>query len=175
VNEKGDCTVICGGLSVYTTLDLEAQSQGLRDAVRADGLSAYLEDPDAALVVPSSLRLATSGRWVGDRDTGVAKFNRDAGQTSATGSSSSRSAPPNRRASEQVEICNHQVCLREAIQDAEGRPEKWIKLRRSIAAPPTRSGAVVPPDNSAFTDLLRTVLQGFENGPRLRRRGPGSA
>ena len=168
VNEYGAATVLQGGLSVYTSLDLGAQTGAREMLYGPAGFLAYPDDPDAALVTvePATGYIRT---MVGDRDP-ESQFNLVTQARRQPGSSFKPFALI--AALEQgidpktTEFVSEKK--RYTIQDAEGRPEKWVvdnfeeEHRGSI----TLEQALWFSDNSVFTDLVTNADgKGLENGP----------
>ncbi|MDP9427308.1 MAG: transglycosylase domain-containing protein [Actinomycetota bacterium] len=168
VNEYGAATVLQGGLSVYTTLDLKAQ-MGAREMLYGPaGFLAYPDDPDAALlsIEPETGYIRT---MVGDRDQ-ESQFNLATQARRQPGSSFKPFALI--AAIEQgVDPQTTQFVSekkRYTIQDAEGRPEKWNvdNFEEEHRGPITLEQALWFSDNSVFTDLVMNVDgKGLENGP----------
>ncbi len=169
VNEYGAATVIQGGLSVYTTLNLEAQTGAREMLYGPTGFLAYPEDPDVALVTvePETGYIRT---MVGDRDT-ESQFNLVTQASRQPGSSFKPFALI--AALEQgidpqtTEFVSEKK--RYTIQDAEGRPEKWTvdNFEEEHRGPITLEQALWFSDNSVFTDLVMNVDgKGLENGPQ---------
>ncbi len=168
VNRYGTNTVLAGGLSVYTTLDLEAQVAAQETL---HGPNGYLKDqgnPDAALV---SIEPETGHvtAMIGSRN-GESDFNLVTQARRQPGSSFKPFAliaaleqgidPSTEFVSEDKKY---------TIKDAEGQPEKWQvenyeeKEHGSISL----KEALWLSDNSVFTDLVLNVEgRGLENGPQ---------
>ena len=168
VNEYGAATVLQGGLSVYTTLDLGAQTGGREMLYGPAGFLAYPDDPDAALVSiePETGYIRT---MVGDRDQ-ESQFNLVTQARRQPGSSFKPFALI--AALEQgIDLRATQFVSekkRYTVQDAEGRPEQWSvdNFEGEHRGPTTLEEALWYSDNSVFTDLVMNVDgKGLENGP----------
>lgn len=168
VNEYGAATVLQGGLSVYTTLDLKAQTGAQEMLYGPAGFLAYPENPDAALVSiePGTGYIRT---MVGDRDQ-ESQFNLVTQARRQPGSSFKPFALI--AAIEQGVDPQTTKFVSEkkryTIQDAEGRPEKWNvdNFEEEHRGPITLKQALWFSDNSVFTDLVMNVDgKGLENGP----------
>lgn len=168
VNRYGANTVLAGGLSVYTTLDLKAQVAAQETL---HGPNGYLKDqgnPDAALVSiePETGRVTA---MIGSRN-GESDFNLVTQARRQPGSSFKPFAliaaleqgidPSTEFVSENKEY---------TIKDAEGRPEKWQveNYEGKEHGPISLKEALWLSDNSVFTDLvLNAEGRGLENGPQ---------
>ncbi|WP_207955711.1 transglycosylase domain-containing protein [Rubrobacter marinus] len=168
VNEYGAATVLQGGLSVYTTLDLEAQTGAREMLYGPAGFLAYAGDPDAALVTiePETGYIRT---MVGDRNT-ESQFSLVTQARRQPGSSFKPFALI--AALEQgIDPKTTQFVSekkRYTIQDAEGNPEKWVvdNFEEEHRGPITLEEALWFSDNSVFTDLVMNADgKGLENGP----------
>ena len=168
LNEYGAATVLQGGLSVYTTLDLQSHAATREMLYGPTGFLAYPEDPDTAVVSiePETGYIRT---MIGDRDQ-ESQFNLVTQASRQPGSSFKPFALI--AALEQgidpqtTEFVSEKK--RYTIQDAEGRPEKWVvdnfeeEHRGSI----NLEQALWFSDNSVFTDLVMNVDgKGLKNGP----------
>ena len=167
VNQYGANTVLAGGLSVYTTLDLEAQVTAQELLYKPGGFLSQPENPDAALVSidPDSGRVMA---MVGDRDE-ESRFNIVTHARRQPGSSFKPFAliaaleqgvdPSTRFVSEKK---------RYVIQDAEGGSEEWEveNYENKEHGEISLETALWLSDNAVFTDLVLNVDgRGLENGP----------
>ncbi len=168
VNRYGANMVLAGGLSVYTTLDLEAQVAAQETLYGPNG---YLKDqgnPDAALVSiePDSGRVTA---MIGSRN-GKSDFNLVTQARRQPGSSFKPFAliaaleqgidPSTEFVSEDKDY---------TIKNAEGRPEKWQveNYENKEHGLISLQEALWLSDNSVFTDLvLNAKGRGLENGPQ---------
>lgn len=169
VEMYGSNTVLQGGLSVYTTLDLKAQAEAREILYGTGGYLPYAEDPDAALVSiePETGHIKT---MVGNRD-GEAQFNLVTQAQRQPGSSFKPFALI--AALEQGIDPKETTFTSEeksyTIRDAEGKPEKWEveNYEGEYLGPITLEKALHFSDNSVFTDLVLNVDgKGLENGPQ---------
>ncbi len=168
VEMYGANTVLQGGLSVYTTLDLEAQAAAQDILYGPQGYLPYPENPDAALV---SIEPETGHikAMVGNRDE-EAQFNLVTQAQRQPGSSFKPFAliaaleqgiDPG-----QTEFVSEEK--RYTIQDPEGNPEQWEieNYEGDYLGPTTLEKALWFSDNSVFTDLVLDVDgRGLKNGP----------
>ena len=168
VSEYGSNTVLQGGMSVYTTLDLEAQNAAHETMYDpTTGAVPDPDDPDAALV---SIEPETGHiiAMVGNRDPG-AQFNLVTQAQRQPGSSFKPFAfiasleqgidPDTKFVSEDKEY---------RVDVGTDRPEKWeVKnYARVERGKITLKEALWESDNTVFTDLVMNVDgRGLENGP----------
>ena len=167
VNRYGANTVLAGGLSVYTTLDLEAQVTAQEMLYKPGGFLSRPDDPDAALVSiePGSGNVKT---MVGDRNE-ESRFNLVTHARRQPGSSFKPFAliaaleqgvnPSTQFVSEKKEY---------VVKDAEGNPEKWEveNYEREEHGTISLETALWLSDNSVFTDLIVNADgRGLKNGP----------
>lgn len=167
VNRYGANTVLAGGLSVYTTLDLEAQVTAQERLYKPGGYLSNPENPDAALV---SIEPETGHvtAMVGNRDE-ESRFNLVTQARRQPGSSFKPFAlvaaleqginPSTQFVSENKSYM---------VKDAEGNPEKWEveNYEKQEHGPISLEEALWLSDNSVFTDLvLNEGGRGLENGP----------
>jgi penicillin-binding protein 1A len=167
VNRYGAKTVLAGGLSVYTTLDLKAQVTAQKIMYGPNGYLRGPEDPDAAMVSiePEAGRITA---MVGNRDE-ESHFNLVTQARRQPGSSFKPFAliaaleqgidPSTQFVSEQKQY---------TIEDKNGRPERWQvqnyedEYRGLISL----ESALWFSDNSVFTDLVTNVDgRGLKKGP----------
>src|ERR687890_1096944 len=167
VNRYGPQTVLSGGLSVYTTLDLEEQVTAQDILYKPGGFLGNPADPDAALVSiePETGRITT---MVGDRDE-ESRFNLVTHARRQPGSSFKPFAliaaleqgidPSTQFVSENKSY---------VVKDAEGNPERWNveNYENEEHGPISLEQALWLSDNSVFTDLvLNEGGRGLDNGP----------
>ena len=168
VTRYGANTVLAGGLSVYTTLDLEAQLTAQETLYGTNGFLKDQGNPDAALVSiePETGRVTT---MIGNRD-GESDFNLVTQARRQPGSSFKPFAliaaleqgidPSSQFVSESK---------RYTIKDAEGKPEKWEveNYENKEHGLISLEQALWLSDNSVFTDLvLNAEGRGLEDGPQ---------
>jgi membrane peptidoglycan carboxypeptidase len=167
VNRYGANTVLAGGLSVYTTLDLESQVTAENMLYKPGGFLSNPENPDAALVSiePETGHVTT---MVGSRDED-SRFNLVTHARRQPGSSFKPFAliaaleqgvdPSTQFVSEN----KHYV-----IKDADGNAENWNVENYENEEHGTISleNALWLSDNSVYTDLVLNVgNRGLKNGP----------
>ena len=167
VNRYGANTVLAGGLSVYTTLDLKAQMEAQKTLYGSNGHLRNPEDPDAALVSiePDTGHITA---MVGNRD-GESHFNLVTQARRQPGSSFKPFAliaaleqgidPSTQFVSEPKQF---------VVEDKNGQPEEWNvenyedEYRGTISL----ETALWFSDNSVFTDLVTNAEgRGLKNGP----------
>ncbi len=168
LNEYGAATVLQGGLSVYTTLNLQTHTGAREMLYGPTGFLAYPEDPDAALVSiePETGYIRT---MVGDRDQ-ESQFNL---VTQAMRQPGSSFKPFALIAALQQGIDPQTTKFvsekkRYTIENTEGKPEKWVvdNFEEEHRGPISLEQALWFSDNSVFTDLVMNVDgKGLENGP----------
>src|ERR687889_1084612 len=167
VNRYGANTVLAGGLSVYTTLDLESQVAAEETLYKPGGYLSDPENPDAALV---SIEPETGSvtAMVGNREE-ESRFNLVTQARRQPGSSFKPFAliaaleqgidPSTQFVSENK---------RYVVKDAEGNPERWEveNYENEEHGPISLEEALWLSDNSVFADLVLNVDgRGIENGP----------
>lgn len=167
VNRYGANTVLAGGLSVYTTLDLEAQVAAEETLYKPGGYLSDPENPDAALV---SIEPETGNvtAMVGNREE-ESRFSLVAQARRQPGSSFKPFAliaaleqgidPSTQFVSESKSY---------TVKDAEGNPEKWEveNYENQEHGPLSLEEALWLSDNSVYTDLvLNEGGRGLDNGP----------
>lgn len=167
VNRYGANTVLAGGLSVYTTLDLEAQVAAEETLYKPGGYLSDPENPDAALV---SIEPETGNvtAMVGNREE-ESRFNLVTQARRQPGSSFKPFAliaaleqgidPSTQFVSEYKSY---------VVKDAEGNPERWEveNYEKEEHGPISLQEALWLSDNSVFTDLvLNEGGRGLDNGP----------
>jgi membrane peptidoglycan carboxypeptidase len=167
VNRYGTNTVLAGGLSVYTSLDLEAQVTAQETLYKPGGYLSNPEDPDAALVsIEPSTGHVTA--MVGSRDE-ESHFNLVTKARRQPGSSFKPFAlvaaleqgidPSTKFVSEKKSY---------VVKDAEGNPERWDvdNYENEEHGLISLENALWLSDNSVFADLvLNPNGQGLKNGP----------
>jgi penicillin-binding protein 1A len=167
VNRYGANAVLAGGLSVYTTLDLEAQVAAEETLYKPGGYLSDPENPDAALV---SIEPETGNvtAMVGNREE-ESRFNLVTQARRQPGSSFKPFAliaaleqgidPSTQFVSEYKSYM---------VKDAEGNPERWEVENYEMEehGPISLQEALWLSDNSVFTDLvLNEGGRGIDNGP----------
>ena len=167
VNRYGANTVLAGGLSVYTTLDLESQVAAEETLYKPGGYLSNPENPDAALV---SIEPETGSvtAMVGNREE-ESRFNLVTQARRQPGSSFKPFAliaaleqgidPSTQFVSENKSY---------VVKDAEGNPERWDveNYENEEHGPISLEQALWLSDNSVFTDLvLNEGGRGLDNGP----------
>jgi len=167
VNRYGVKTVLAGGLSVYTTLDLKAQVTAQKILYGPNGYLHGPEDPDAALVSiePETGRVTA---MVGNRDE-ESHFNLVTQARRQPGSSfkpfaliaalEQGIAPSTQFVSEHKQY---------TIVDTNGRPEKWQveNYENEYRGLISLENALWFSDNSVFTDLVTNANgRGLKEGP----------
>jgi len=167
VNRYGAKTVLAGGLSVYTTLDLKAQVTAQKILYGPNGYLHGPEDPDAALVSiePETGRVTA---MVGNRDE-ESHFNLVTQARRQPGSSfkpfaliaalEQGIAPSTQFVSEHKQY---------TIVDTNGRPEKWQveNYENEYRGLISLENALWFSDNSVFTDLVTNANgRGLKEGP----------
>jgi membrane peptidoglycan carboxypeptidase len=167
VNRYGANTVLAGGLSVYTTLDLEAQVAAEETLYKPGGYLSDPENPDAALV---SIEPETGNvtAMVGNREE-ESRFNLVTQARRQPGSSFKPFAliaaleqgidPSTQFVSEYKSY---------VVKDAEGNPETWEveNYEKEEHGLISLEEALWLSDNSVFTDLvLNEGGRGLDNGP----------
>jgi membrane peptidoglycan carboxypeptidase len=167
VNRYGANTVLAGGLSVYTTLDLKAQVEAQKILYGANGYLRNPEDPDAALV---SIEPGTGHitAMLGNRDEKsqfnlVTQARRQAGSSfkpfALIAALEQGIAPSTQFVSEPKQY---------VIEDENGQSEEWNVENyedeyRGITSLET---ALWFSDNSVFTDLVTNAEgRGLKRGP----------
>ena len=167
VNRYGANAVLAGGLSVYTTLDLEAQVAAEETLYKPGGFLSDPENPDAALV---SIEPETGNvtAMIGNREE-ESRFNL---VTQARRQPGSSFKPFALIAALEQGIDPATQFLSEnksyVVKDAEGNPERWEveNYEKEEHGPITLEQALWLSDNSVFTDLvLNEGGRGLENGP----------
>ncbi len=166
VTMYGANTVLAGGLSVYTTLDLKAQVEAHESLYKSGGYLSNPEDPEAALVSiePDTGRIKA---MVGNRDE--SNFNLVTQARRQPGSSFKPFAliaaleqgidPSTQFVSESKQY---------TIKDENDRPEQWQvdNYEEENHGPISLEKALWVSDNSVFTDLVTNANgRGLENGP----------
>src|SRR5215210_762297 len=167
VNRYRPQAVLSGGLSVYTTLDLEEQVTAQDILYRPGGFLSNPADPDAALVSiePETGRITT---MVGDRDE-ESRFNLVTHARRQPGSSFKPFALI--AALEQgIDPSTQFVSEKKSyvVRDAEGNPQTWEveNYENEEHGPISLEEALWLSDNSVFADLVLNVDgRGIENGP----------
>lgn len=167
VNRYGANAVLAGGLSVYTTLDLEAQVAAEETLYKPGGFLSDPENPDAALV---SIEPETGNvtAMIGNREE-ESRFNL---VTQARRQPGSSFKPFALIAALEQGIDPATQFLSEnksyVVKDAEGNPERWEveNYEKEEHGPLTLEQALWLSDNSVFTDLvLNEGGRGLDNGP----------
>ena len=167
VNRYGANTVLAGGLSVYTTLDLEAQVAAEETLYKPGGYLSNPENPDAALV---SIEPETGNvtAMVGNREE-ESRFSLVAQARRQPGSSFKPFALI--AALEQgIDPSTQFVSEKKSyvVKDAEGNPVTWEveNYEKQEHGPLSLEEALWLSDNSVFTDLvLNEGGRGLDNGP----------
>jgi len=167
VNRYGANAVLAGGLSVYTTLDLEAQVAAEETLYKPGGYLSNPENPDAALV---SIEPETGNvtAMVGNREE-ESRFNLVTQARRQPGSSFKPFALI--AALEQgIDPSTQFVSEKKSymVKDAEGNPEKWDveNYEKEEHGSLSLEEALWLSDNSVFTDLvLNEGGRGLDNGP----------
>jgi len=167
VDRYGANTVLAGGLSVYTTLDLEAQVMAQEMLYKPGGFLSRPENPDAALVSlePGSGRVKA---MVGDRDE-ESRFNLVTDARRQPGSSFkpfALIAALEQGVDPATEFVSEKK--RYVVENAEGNPERWEveNYEKQEHGSISLETALWLSDNSVFTDLiLNADGKGLENGP----------
>jgi membrane peptidoglycan carboxypeptidase len=167
VNRYGANTVLAGGLSVYTTLDLESQVAAEETLYKPGGYLSNPENPDAALV---SIEPETGNvtAMVGNREE-ESRFNLVTQARRQPGSSFKPFAliaaleqgidPSTQFVSENKSY---------VVKDAGGNPERWNveNYENEQHGPISLEEALWLSDNSVFTDLvLNEGGRGLDDGP----------
>ena len=167
VNRYGANAVLAGGLSVYTTLDLEAQVAAEETLYKPGGFLSDPENPDAALVSiePETGKVTA---MIGNREE-ESRFNL---VTQARRQPGSSFKPFALIAALEQGIDPATQFLSEnksyVVKDAEGNPERWEveNYEKEEHGPITLEQALWLSDNSVFTDLvLNEGGRGLANGP----------
>ena len=167
VNRYGANAVLAGGLSVYTTLDLEAQVAAEETLYKPGGFLSDPESPDAALV---SIEPETGNvtAMIGNREE-ESRFNL---VTQARRQPGSSFKPFALIAALEQGIDPATQFLSEnksyVVKDAEGNPERWEveNYEKEEHGSITLEQALWLSDNSVFTDLvLNEGGRGLDNGP----------
>jgi membrane peptidoglycan carboxypeptidase len=166
VDQYGANTVLAGGLSVYTTLDLKAQDDAQKIMYGSNGYLSNPDNPDAALVSvePGTGRITA---MVGNRDQ--SQFNLVTQGKRQPGSSFKPFAliaaleqgidPSTQFVSEE----KHYV-----VQDKDGNPENWKvdNYENEDHGPTSLEQALWLSDNSVFADLVTNANgRGLKDGP----------
>ncbi|HZC19735.1 MAG TPA: transglycosylase domain-containing protein, partial [Rubrobacteraceae bacterium] len=167
VNRYGANTVLQGGLSVYTTLDLKAQVAAQKTMYDKSGYLHNPDDPDAALVSiePDTGHITA---MLGNRD-GESDFNLVTQAKRQPGSSFKPFAliaaleqgidPSTQFVSEGKQF---------VLRDEDGNAEQWNveNYEDEDHGPITLEQALWYSDNSVFADLvMNTEGRGLKNGP----------
>ena len=167
VNRYGANAVLAGGLSVYTTLDLEAQVAAEETLYKPGGFLSDPENPDAALVSiePETGKVTA---MIGNREE-ESRFNL---VTQARRQPGSSFKPFALIAALEQGIDPATQFLSEnksyVVKDAEGNPERWEveNYEKEEHGPITLEQALWLSDNSVFTDLvLNEDGRGLKEGP----------
>ena len=167
VNRYGANAVLAGGLSVYTTLDLEAQVAAEETLYKPGGYLSDPENPDAALVSiePETGKVTA---MIGNREE-ESRFNL---VTQARRQPGSSFKPFALIAALEQGIDPATQFLSEnksyVVKDAEGNLERWEveNYEKEEHGPITLEQALWLSDNSVFTDLvLNEGGRGLDNGP----------
>src|ERR671917_98563 len=167
VHRYGPQAVLSGGLSVYTTLDLETQVTTQEMLYKPDGFLSNPANPDAALVSiePETSRITT---MVGDRDEGshfslVTQARRQPGSSfkpfALIAALEQGIDPSTQFVSEKKSY---------VVKGAEGSPEQWEveNYEQEEHGPISLEEALWLSDNSVFADLvLNEGGRGLDNGP----------
>jgi penicillin-binding protein 1A len=168
IENFGAETVLQGGLSVYTTLDLEAQMEAQEIMYGPTGYIAGPQDPDGALVSiePETGQIEA---MVGNRDP-EAQFNLVTQGKRQPGSSFKTfaliAALEQGLDPETTRFVSEKK--RYLVDMGNGRSEVWKveNFEEEERGPITLEEALWQSDNSVFTDLVMNVNgQGLENGP----------
>src|ERR687886_792197 len=167
VNRYGAHTVLAGGLSVYTTLDLKAQVEAQKILYGPDGYLRNQDDPDAALVsIEPDTGYITA--MVGNRDQD-SHFNLVTQAKRQPGSSFKPFAliaaleqgidPSTQFVSEEKQY---------VVKDKDGNPEQWKvdNYEGENHGPISLEQALWFSDNSVFADLVTNADgRGLKDGP----------
>ena len=167
VDRYGANTVLAGGLSVYTTLDLEAQVMAQEMLYKPGGFLSRPENPDAALISlePGSGRVKT---MVGDRDE-ESHFNLITDARRQPGSSFkpfALIAALEQGVDPSTEFVSEKK--RYTLENTGEAPETWEveNYEKQEHGSISLETALWLSDNSVFTDLVLNVDgKGLENGP----------
>lgn len=168
VNRYGANTVLAGGLSVYTTLDLKAQVDAQKTLYGSNGYLRNPDDPDAALVSIEP-RTGHITAMIGNRDE-ESQFNLVTQAKRQPGSSFKPFALI--AAMEQgIDPSTTQFVSEPKqyiIQDESGATEEWNveNYEDEYRGTTSLETALWFSDNSVFTDLVTNAEgRGLKNGP----------
>ena len=167
VNRYGANAVLAGGLSVYTTLDLEAQVAAEETLYKPGGYLSDPENPDAALgsIEPEtgSVTAMVCNREEESRFNLVTQARRQPGSSfkpfALIAALEQGIDPSTQFVSENKSY---------VVTDAEGNPETWNveNYENEEHGPISLEQALWLSDNSVFTDLvLNEGGRGLDNGP----------
>ena len=168
VSRYGANTVLTGGLSVYTTLDLKAQVEAQQTLYGPGGYLSSPDNPDAALVSiePNTGQIKT---MVGNRDQShfnlVTQAHRQAGSSfkpfALIAALEQGIDPSTQFVSEPKDY---------VIKDEDGQMENWHveNYENEDHGPISLENALWLSDNSVFTDLVTNANgRGLKNGPEV--------
>src|SRR5919199_1482703 len=168
VSRYGANTVLTGGLSVYTTLDLKAQVEAQQTLYGPGGYLSSPDNPDEALVSiePNTGQIKT---MVGNRDQShfnlVTQAHRQAGSSfkpfALIAALEQGIDPSTQFVSEPKDY---------VIKDEDGQMENWHveNYENEDHGPISLENALWLSDNSVFTDLVTNANgRGLKNGPEV--------